>query len=166
MTSTPATPIRVCAVLVNRREVCLIHRRRADGDQYSLPGGLLNTGEQAADALTRELQEELHLDISVLPHPVLRWSLDQATTRPGTGTLFRRLHLVHTLDLPDSLRTQVTATEQDAEDTTRILWVPLDQVAGLHLYPAVGPALADLATTAGDTPVELPAMDDRSYSWR
>ncbi|GAA1994301.1 NUDIX hydrolase [Kitasatospora viridis] len=163
---TPAVPIRTCVAIVNRGEVCLIHRRRTNGDQFSFPGGLLNPDEEVLAALLRELKEELDLDVTALADPpALRWVQDQVNTRPGTDTLFRRLHLIHVLDAPDSIREHVAATEQDAEDTTRVVWIPLAEAADLHLYPAAGPALAALASGA-TVPVQLPPMHDRTYSWR
>ncbi|MFE3505309.1 NUDIX hydrolase [Kitasatospora sp. NPDC059146] len=163
---TPAVPIRTCVAIVNRGEVCLIHRRRADGDQFSLPGGIVGADEEILSALLRELKEELDLDVAgMAAPPALRWVQDQANTRPGTDTLFRRLHLIYVLDAPDSIRDHVAATEQDAEDTTRVVWIPLAEAADLHLYPAAGPALAGLATDT-TVPVQLPPMHDRTYSWR
>lgn len=140
--ANPATAltVRACCVIVNDGQVALIHRQRPSGDQYSLPGGLVHADEQVPAALARELNEELDLDVTTLPRrPELRWVQDQLTTRPGSTDPFRRLHLIHVLpDLPSRARHAMPATEQDAEDCTRIVWEPIDQAVGLHLYPAVG----------------------------
>ncbi|MEU2232568.1 NUDIX hydrolase [Streptomyces vietnamensis] len=159
--------VRVCAVIVNAGEICLIHRRRAEGvDQYTLPGGLRHVGEGATAALARELKEELGLDAAWLfAPPVLRWVQDQITIRPGSMEPFQRLHLIHTVDVPDGIRSLIATTEQDADDTTRIVWASLARAAVLHLYPAVGAALATPADTWGG-PVELPSMVDGTYVWR
>ncbi|MFF0476474.1 NUDIX hydrolase [Streptomyces sp. NPDC004284] len=135
-------------------------------DQYTLPGGLRHGGEGTAAALARELEEELGLDAARLPAPpVLRWVQDQITTRPGSAEPFQRLHLIHTLDVTDSTRSLIAATEQDADDTTQVVWIPLAQAAVLHLYPAVGAVLADLSDLPGG-PVGLPPMVDGTYVWR
>ncbi|WP_280682153.1 NUDIX domain-containing protein [Kitasatospora sp. MAA19] len=47
------------AVLVHDRRLCLIRRRRPAGVQHSLPGGLVEDGEDPIDALRPELPEEL-----------------------------------------------------------------------------------------------------------
>ncbi|MEU7384201.1 NUDIX hydrolase [Streptomyces sp. NPDC042207] len=160
-----AIAVRTCAVILEGRQVCLIHRERPDGDQYSLPGGLVHADEEVPAALARELKEELDLDLSVLPgRPELRWVQDQITSRPGSDAPFRRLHLIHVLHVPPHARHTMAATEQDAEDHASIVWADLDQVARLHLYPAAGEALSDLATQA--SPVLLPPITDRTYSWR
>ncbi|WP_316779713.1 NUDIX hydrolase [Streptomyces sasae] len=160
-----AIAVRTCAVILEGRQICLIHRQRPDGDQYSLPGGLVHTDEEVPAALARELKEELALDLSALPHqPELRWVQDQITTRPGSDAPFRRLHLIHVLHVPAHARHTMAATEQDAEDHARVVWTDLDQAARLHLYPAAGEALTALATPA--EPVLLPPITDRTYNWR
>lgn len=158
--------VRACAVIINADEVCLIRRRRPTGDQYSLPGGLRHLGESTTVALVRELAEELGFDALKTPEPpVLRWVQYQRTTRPGVPGLFERLHLVHTLAVPDSDRALIATTEQDADDGARVVWIPVGQAAGLHLYPAVGAVLTGLSDPP-DQPVELPAMVDGTYVWR
>ncbi|MEU2022874.1 NUDIX hydrolase [Streptomyces sp. NPDC016469] len=166
----PAVPVRVCAALVEGGpagdgEICLIRRERLAGPQYSLPGGLLHPDEQVPAGLARELREELGLDVAALPGPprLLRVQ-DQVTTRPGRSGTFRRLHLIHLLTVPREVRAVLPAAELDAEDLTRVVWVPLAEAAGLHLYPAAGPALIELAGVAGD--VLLPPVTDGTYAWR
>ncbi|MET8538978.1 NUDIX domain-containing protein [Streptomyces sp. NPDC005065] len=63
---TPAIAVRTCAAILRGDEICLIHRRRPGGDQYSLPGGLLYPDEEASAGLARELKEEL--DLVLQPH--------------------------------------------------------------------------------------------------
>ncbi len=55
--------------------------------------------------------------------------------------------------------------ELDAEDQAEVVWVDVVRAAGLHLYPAVGPALATLNNPAADA-VLLEPMTDDSYGWR
>lgn len=168
--ASAALTVRACCLIVHDGEVALIHRLRPDGDQYSVPGGVVHADEDVAAALARELDEELGLDIAALPRqPELRWVQDQMTTRPGTTALFRRLHLVHVLrDLPSWARQAIAETELDAEDRTRVIWEPLDHASDLHLYPAVGPALADFSRSQGKeaASVVLPPITDENYTWR
>lgn len=166
MTTTGAVPaiaIRTCAAIIESDEICLIRRARPDGDQYSLPGGLLHPEEEVPVALARELKEELDLDVTALPdRPRLRWAQDEITTRPGRTGTFRRLHLIHLLAIPRYVRAVLPATEQDAEDITSVVWVPLAQAAERHLCPAVGNALSQL-TEPADAPsnVLLPRSPTR-----
>lgn len=168
MSTTGAVPIRTCAAIIESDEICLIHRARPDGDQYSLPGGLLHPNEEVPAALARELREELDLDVTALPdRPRLRWAQDQITTRPGRTGTFRRLHLIHLLAIPRDVRASLPAKEQDADDLTNVMWIPLTQAPDRHLYPAVGTALRHLTQhreTASD--VLLPPITDQTYTWR
>ncbi|MET4648226.1 ADP-ribose pyrophosphatase YjhB (NUDIX family) [Streptomyces atratus] len=165
---TPAIAVRACVAILRGDEICLIHRRRPGGDQYSLPGGLLYPDEEASAGLARELKEELDLDLTgISDRPQLRWVQDQATTRPGSDQVFRRRHLIYVLPIPPGVRDAIATTEQDAEDSTSVVWVPLAQAASCHLYPAVGEALSQLAgPTAASGPAMLPAITDMTYSWR
>jgi ADP-ribose pyrophosphatase YjhB (NUDIX family) len=171
-TSTVAEPVRVrvCVVLVHHGQVCLIRRQRPAGLQHSLPGGVVEVGEDPSAALRRELIEELGLDLAMLPAPPqLRFVQDQETERPGQTELFRRRHLVYVAHLPDHLVEAVTAVEQDAPDRAPVVWLPVADAAALHLYPDVGAVLdqavrPDTAATGG--PLLLPAMTGTSYQWR
>jgi hypothetical protein len=96
---------------------------------------------------------------------VLCWEQHQATTRPDSGALFQRRHLIHVLEAPDRIRDLISATEQDAEDDTHVVWLPTGEAAGLHLYPDIGTALASFAVVPSDV-VELPPMHDGTYVWR
>jgi 8-oxo-dGTP pyrophosphatase MutT (NUDIX family) len=165
-----ALTVRACCLILHDGQVALIHRQRPDGDQYSVPGGVVHADEGVAAALARELDEELGLDVAALPRrPELRWVQDQMTTRPGIAGLFRRLHLVHVLpDLPARAREAIAETELDAEDRTRVVWKPVDHASGLHLYPAVGPVIDDFVKSPGRSAasVLLPPIADDTYRWR
>jgi 8-oxo-dGTP diphosphatase len=57
----------VVGALVREDRVLLVHRRpdkRANPDVWDLPGGLIEAGESELDALARELQEELGVQIA------------------------------------------------------------------------------------------------------
>ncbi|MFI5534734.1 NUDIX domain-containing protein [Kitasatospora sp. NPDC051853] len=166
---TPAVAVRVAALILQGRELCLIRRHKPGrGEQFSVPGGLVHHGETTAQALGRELLEELGLDVAELPEPpLLRHVQDQLTTRPGSDGLFHRLHLVHAVRVPLTVRQDIAAAELDADDVAEVVWVDVLRAAGLHLYPAVGPALATLnQPSTADGTVLLELMTDWTYAWR
>ena len=54
--------VRVSAIIVNSKKEILLVRQMKNGRSYwLLPGGGIETGERAVDALKRELKEELSL---------------------------------------------------------------------------------------------------------
>jgi len=63
--------------LVRNGRVLVVHRRpglKHAPDRWSFPGGHLDPGETAAEALTRELREELGVDAAVSGEPDLHVS--------------------------------------------------------------------------------------------
>lgn len=166
--TAPALAVRTSAVILDGDHMCLIRRRRPDGDQFSVPGGLVDQYEQIPAALARELDEELGLDLAAVPESAeLRWIQDQIVTRPGTTDLFRRLHLIHLLRLPARLRGTLARTERDADDHNHVVWMDYRRAAEVHLYPAIGPALKAVGQSAiADGPVSLPAITDATFQWR
>ena len=61
-------PVRVAAAVLTRGDRVLLCHRHPDRDSYpdvwDLPGGHIEDGETAKDAATRELLEELAIDVS------------------------------------------------------------------------------------------------------
>ena len=71
MTPTPASPLLVVAAVIERDGQILIGQRKRDASRHPLkwefPGGKVETGESPADALVRELREELAIEASIGP---------------------------------------------------------------------------------------------------
>jgi hypothetical protein len=101
---------------------------------------------------------------------VLRFLQDQETVRPGESTPFRRRHQVFVAHLPDAVQRTVASVELDDTNEAPLVWGEAAAVAGLHLYPALGPVLVSAVhSDAAGWPAEvlvLPTMTDKSYRWR
>lgn len=64
--ASPRIRLRAAAVLVRDDGAVLLHRREGD-TFWALPGGKVEPGESAAEALVREFREELAVEIKVGP---------------------------------------------------------------------------------------------------
>ncbi|GGV27188.1 hypothetical protein GCM10010495_49100 [Kitasatospora herbaricolor] len=64
------------------------------------------------------------------------------------------------------VRFDAGALESRGEDPTRVARVDVVRAVGLHLYPAVGDALASLSGPDTATPVLLPPITDVTCRWR
>jgi 8-oxo-dGTP diphosphatase len=111
---TVAPSYSVGAVAVLRRpdgRVIFVDQRHSGG--WALPGGLLRRGEPAAEALVREVCEEIGLDLDgkQLPVPVA------AVTAP-----VRRVDVVFVIDVPDG----IVVRAADAVEVRGVEWFALD----------------------------------------
>jgi 8-oxo-dGTP diphosphatase len=120
----------VAAALFNERGEVLIAQRPIGKDQagrWEFPGGKLASGEDAANALRRELREELAIDVLASEHRV---SVDHDDAE-------RSLTL--------SLR-EVTdwRGEPEAVEGQTLRWVPLAELATIDILEADRPFIAAL----------------------
>jgi 8-oxo-dGTP diphosphatase len=122
--------IRVGALIVQDRRVLLVEQRRGDDSYWLLPGGGVKFGESLAEALTRELREELAVDASCGRPLALVESVSQDMADYAK-------HVVHIV-----LETRVSgpATAHDASEDPAVLsarFVGNDELATLDLRPPI-----------------------------
>jgi ADP-ribose pyrophosphatase YjhB (NUDIX family) len=106
----------VGAVAVLRRpdgRIVLVDQRHSGG--WALPGGLLRRGEPAAEALVREVCEEIGLDL-------------QSTTLPvplaAVSERVRRVDVVFVVDVPET----AVVRAADAAEVRGVEWFALDEL--------------------------------------
>jgi 8-oxo-dGTP diphosphatase len=69
--------VRVAALIKNNKgEILLIKQKKKNKDYWLLPGGGIEFGESATVALSRELKEELNLDMSSAKFLLINESID------------------------------------------------------------------------------------------
>lgn len=67
-------PIRVVAAVIRRRMellICLRPPHKRHGDLWEFPGGKCEPGESDADAISRELAEELGVEVADVGPPIM-----------------------------------------------------------------------------------------------
>ncbi len=140
---------RVGAVCL-RGEHVMLHRAE-DDPFWALPGGRVNAGETARDAVQREVREELDEETEI---GRLLWVVENFFTYHGLE--FHSLELVFEVTLPADSRWQDTeatysAVERDAlgrEVRLVFRWFPLAQLDSVHLRPSfLNTGLLDLPAT-------------------
>lgn len=114
---------------------------------------------------------ELKLDLDRATWPQLCWVQDQMVSRPGPTAPPRKLHFVFRVHVDSRVRSGLATVEHeelpngDVEEG-EFVWVDYRSVRNLQLYPALGSALAALASpNAPPSNVLLPALTDQTYRW-
>lgn len=85
-------PIRISSIIItNSSGQCLLVRKR--GTRYFIqPGGKIEPGESKAEALVRELQEELNLSMSIRDFSYVGCFTDKAINEPGRTVIAEIYH--------------------------------------------------------------------------
>ena len=126
----PLTEVAVAALWreCHGRELLLTRRRPGMhlAGQWELPGGKIEVGESARQALRRELAEEIGVAVQDLEPLVV--------TSHRYGDILVRLHALIANVPPDLVVRNLAVAEHR--------WVPLDQLADLELPEANAPITA------------------------
>ena len=115
-------------LLVEGGQVLVTRTRTRAGSVLNFPGGALELGEGAVEALHRELAEETGLRISV-------GRLAYASERYHQSAAYPENQLVKIYWFIQRTGGEVR-TEGNGDDIEACLWVPLDQLATVGLTPA------------------------------
>lgn len=121
---------RVAGVLV--RDGRLLVQRERFGDEYALPGGHVQVGEEAAQALAREYREELGLEIL---RPRMLWSEECFWT--WNGRLTHAIAFYFKIDVAnaDLLPPPGSFVPQRDNGGVVVGWAPLSSLKEMILYP-------------------------------
>ncbi len=118
---------RSAAIIVVNGQVALIERRRAGTLYYLFPGGQIKPGEQLEDTARREIQEELGLVVEIgrmvalltfRGDPQYHFLAEVIGGEFGTGTC-----------------AEMTGRAPEHAGAYRPVWIPLEKLTELPLYP-------------------------------
>ncbi len=126
--------IRPAVVVLENNRIMLLRYSYAEKNVYQFPGGNTEDIETLEQTLTRELQEELNLPISVgrllLSAQVINTHKKQAT-----------LHCLFEGTILNSSKPIINAAETSALE---VVWMEIDQLSTLNLYPSIGVKLIEI----------------------
>lgn len=129
----------VGALIFRRNSILLVERGRQPlKGQWSLPGGVLETGETLADGIRREVREETGLEV----RPLFVHEIFERIMQDAAGGA--EYHYV----LVDYVCKVVSGDLLPADDVSRVAWVPRKK-------------LAEYPLTAGTLEVIKRAFEDR-----
>ena len=147
----PQPRIRVSAILLWRKRLLLCRHEKPGKEYWLLPGGGVNSGESLADALHRELAEEVGIHVELpLEGPVA--IVDSIA--PDRGLAAKHVvHIIFAGDLSD--RSLEAVTSADSAVRGHRLFA-IDELAGIVLHPPIQHFLA--RWRPGDPAVYLGAL--------
>jgi ADP-ribose pyrophosphatase YjhB (NUDIX family) len=138
------------AIVIRDKDTILMMRYSYSGkDVFQFPGGNMEDVETLEQTLARELKEELNLPVSVehllLSAQVINHKKQQAT-----------LHCLFAGSTLQSARPVLNPQETSALE---VVWINIDQLDQLNLYPSVGNALKEILLHNKATPQYLGAIE-------
>jgi 8-oxo-dGTP diphosphatase len=124
----PERPMVGVGILIRRKERYLLIKRAAapDAGLWSIPGGLVEVGEKAAEAAIREAREETGLDVEVIETLGV---VDKIVREYGRI----KFHFV----IVDYLAEPRGGTLQASSDALDAVWVKADEFPLYELSPTL-----------------------------
>lgn len=115
---------RARAVIIENSKVLLMHRIKAGREYYSFPGGGIEHGETPEQACTREVFEETGLESEIISF----FAENDFNGQKEAFYLVKKLSGEIRLGGPELDR-------QCDNNFYEPVWVPIDQLAGLPVFP-------------------------------
>lgn len=128
--------IRPAALIIENNHVLFLRYDYPGGSKFGLPGGNVDPFETFPVTVARECLEELGIDVEV-------GELIAVGQVHATDDYSACLHLVFEGDIVGGIP-QLQPDETTAND---LVWVPVDKIAELNVYPAFNDAILDFVHT-------------------
>jgi ADP-ribose pyrophosphatase YjhB (NUDIX family) len=119
--------VRPSAIILQNERVLTLRYCYGGQDVYGLPGGNPDPGESLAEALARELKEELGIEVNVNHMAICGEVIWQEVNK-------ETLHMVFFADITAG----IPALNPDQTTALEMVWLPVADLNGKLLYPNVG----------------------------
>ena len=127
---------RPALVLLENNHVLVMKYQYGDQFIYNLPGGNPDPGELLSETIARECMEELGIDVEV-GQMLLMGQVSGTENRDDV------LHILFEGELIGGIP-ELQIGETNAQE---VLWMPIDQLSQVTMYPNIGMELIDLLIT-------------------
>ena len=128
--------IRPATLIIENNHVLFLRYDYEGGSKFALPGGNVDSGETFPVTIARECEEELGIEVEV--GEMIAVGQVHATTDYDAC-----LHVLFEGDIVGGIP-QLQSYETTAND---LVWVPVDKIAELNIYPALNDAILDFVHT-------------------
>jgi 8-oxo-dGTP diphosphatase len=137
---TTGPVVAVGAIVVDKGAILLVKRDRDPArGEWSLPGGRVEPGESLREALSREVREETGIDVDV--DGLI--GVAERVIRDDDGEI--RFHYV----ILDYVCTPRSTDAKAGDDASEARWVPVGEMADLHLTAGLLEFLSDRGVLEG-----------------
>ena len=123
---------RVCGMIIHEGKILAMHDQRSP--YYYLPGGRVQLGETAEEAVLREIREELEIDAKIV-RPL--WFNQGFFTEDVTGEQFHEICIYFLMDISHtdllSKGEQFVLNENNQRHTFE--WLEFDRLKDEYFYP-------------------------------
>lgn len=140
--------IRPAIVIREKDQIMLMRYSYSGKDVFQFPGGNMEEVETLEQTLARELQEELSLPVTVGP---LLLSAQVINEKKQQATL----HCLFEGEIRSG-RPEINPAETSALE---VVWMDIEKLGELNLYPSVGKRLKELLSSSLSTPQYLGLID-------
>ena len=121
-----------CVRAVIIRNGKLLAMRDEAASYYYLPGGKVEFGETAEDAVLREVREELLIQAEIVK---ALWFGQNFFIEKVKNEQYHEIGLYYLLKISDNDLTQNEFTINEGKHTLQFEWVPLNEIEDKNLYP-------------------------------
>lgn len=140
------TTVPVCAVgaiVMHKGALLLVRRDREPArGQWSLPGGRVEWGESLREAVAREVREETGIEIDI--EGLI--GVAERILRDDNGEIEHHFVILDYVAVPRS------TDLKPGDDASEARWMPVGELADLHLTPGLLEFLADRGVLEGRRP--------------
>lgn len=124
--------IRPAILIIENQQVLTMQYNYGGQEVYNLPGGNLELGEHLSDALVREMQEELGIEVSVGEMILV-------------GEVYFKDRKKHTLHILFEGKITAGVPKLNPKETSAlaIKWLTINELESVNLYPNVSTQIQD-----------------------